>query len=370
VEGGINNAKSLSHINKSTDGGISYNEALWADLDRGIAIAADHGLRIIIPLVDNWRWFGGAADWARLSGTDNFWTDEKAKILFKGFISWLLERENTVTGLKYKDDPTILCWELGNELESASDEWLIEIAAFIRRADDNHLIMDGGYKALRITMLECPYIDIVTTHYRDVNFDEDASEAAKHGKAYIYGEFDPSSPEVVELVCSRAYRSGASGAMAWSLRFHTESGGFYYHRDFRDSDSLQYPGFASTRPSREKEIFSVLRKWVWRFRGFSPPEELPLVPPVLFPIGSKGELSFRGSTGAEWYDLEYAPSSSGPWEPLLDHIDDSIPDWSSNPIRSVSPLFVLNERSLAKPWYRIVARSVNISSYSEPVFWH
>lgn len=43
----------------------------------------------------------------------------KSKLLrqdLKDIITYVLNRRNTVNGIYYKDDPTILAWQLGNEL--------------------------------------------------------------------------------------------------------------------------------------------------------------------------------------------------------------------------------------------------------------
>ena len=32
-------------------------------------------------------------------------------------MSYLLNRRNTITGVRYGDDPTVLAWETGNEMQ-------------------------------------------------------------------------------------------------------------------------------------------------------------------------------------------------------------------------------------------------------------
>ena len=65
--------------------GRIYNEELFKDVDRGLAIAREEGIRMYIPLVDNWEWFSGFAEWANISGGGDFWTDTTKKGKFKEF---------------------------------------------------------------------------------------------------------------------------------------------------------------------------------------------------------------------------------------------------------------------------------------------
>ena len=73
---------------------------------------------MIFPLVDNWNWWGGVADYAAFRGQprEAFWTDPRLIADFQDTVRFVLTRRNTVSGVPYKDDKAILCWELGNEL--------------------------------------------------------------------------------------------------------------------------------------------------------------------------------------------------------------------------------------------------------------
>jgi mannan endo-1,4-beta-mannosidase len=65
---------------------------------------------------------------------------------FKHLVSFMLNRRNTVNGMLYREDPTILAWQLGNEFCSyAGDrgmkyedwtdviqDWCLDLAAFIK----------------------------------------------------------------------------------------------------------------------------------------------------------------------------------------------------------------------------------------------
>ncbi len=364
VEGGKNLSGNLAHIYADKHGRIRYNETLFRDMDRGLAIAAEEGVRIIIPLVDNWAWFGGFAEWAALSGVHDFWNDPKAKSDFKTFLSWLLNRKNTVTGVLYKDDPTIMAWELGNEIDKASPEWIHEMAAYIKQHDPNHLIVDGGHKHIPAISLQDRNIDIVTTHYTDQEFTAFAAQAKKAGKAYFYGEFNPSDKANTADIIQRTINSPAAGCMAWSLRFRTEIGGFYYHSDFNAaSDSLHYPGFSSTKPADEAAIIQTLKEGAFAIRSMPvPPEPVPDAP-TLLTIQSPAAINWQGSTGAVSYDVQRRKGENGSWGTIATDISDAIPVTRNGEIVSKLPLF--SDHPETGLWsYRVIAK--NNSGASSP----
>lgn len=356
VEGGRNLSRGLAHISADKTGQIQYHEELFRDVDRGLAIAAEEGVRVIIPLVDNWAWFGGFAEWAALSGTRDFWNDPESRADFKAFISWLMNRKNTVTGVLYKDDPTIMAWELGNEIDKASADWIVDMAAHIKSIDANHLLIDGGHKEIPAISLADKNIDIVTTHYTDSKFTEFAEKAAWAGKAYVYGEFDPSDSDVVGDILRRTIYSPAAGALAWSLRFRTEHGGFYYHHDFNGkSDSLHYPGFATTRPPEEDEIMRILREGALYIQGAPINDEPAPEAPTLLAFESPNAINWQGSAGARSYDIQRR-RDSGAWETIASDVSDAVPIISDGEITARLPLF--SDHPEPGTWsYRVIAKN-------------
>ena len=179
-----------------------FNEEAWRAFDKVLEVANRVGVRVIVPLVDNWRWWGGISEYAGWRGKppEAFWTDPEIINDFKQTISYVLNRRNSFTGTLYKEDKAILAWETGNELYSPYS-WTRQIAAYLKSIDPNHLVCDGFYignKEIQREALEDANIDIVSSHhYPAANRDPGAAAedirrfAHQIGgkKAYIVGEF-------------------------------------------------------------------------------------------------------------------------------------------------------------------------------------
>ncbi len=61
-------------------------------------------MRLIIPLVNNWPWMGGRAEYARFRGKtkEEFWTDPQLIADFEQTIQFMFTRTNTLTGVPYR----------------------------------------------------------------------------------------------------------------------------------------------------------------------------------------------------------------------------------------------------------------------------
>ncbi|GMN29395.1 hypothetical protein TIFTF001_002423 [Ficus carica] len=125
----------------------SYNEQTFKGLDFVVAEAGKHGIKLILSLVNNYESFGGKkqyVNWARshgqyLTSDDDFFKNSVVKTYYKNHVSTVLNRYNSFTGLHYKDDPTIMAWELMNEPRCTSDP----SGRTIQSIDRNHLLEAG-----------------------------------------------------------------------------------------------------------------------------------------------------------------------------------------------------------------------------------
>ncbi|ONK61418.1 uncharacterized protein A4U43_C08F29700 [Asparagus officinalis] len=136
-----------------------YNEDMFKALDWVVSEAGKNGIRLIMSLVNNYPNFGGRTQyvqWAKeggqsLNSDDDFYTNDVVKGYYKNHIMTVLTRNNTITGVVYKDDPAIFAWELINEPRCESDTsgktlqaWIGEMASYVKSIDTNHLVEIGG----------------------------------------------------------------------------------------------------------------------------------------------------------------------------------------------------------------------------------
>lgn len=159
-----------------------FNEKGLQALDYVIAKANEYNIRLIIPFVNNWEDYGGMNQYVQwysqllpetqqkisqqkiiegIQGRsyryfinanlthDDFYINDTIKEWFKNYILTILNRTNLFTGINYKNDPTILAWELANEPRSSEPSgniiynWANEISTYIKSIDSNHLISTG-----------------------------------------------------------------------------------------------------------------------------------------------------------------------------------------------------------------------------------
>ncbi len=344
-----------------------FNEEAFRTFDRVLQIANEEGVRLIIPLVDNWIWQGGRAEYAGFRGKtkDDFWTDPQLIADFEETIHFVLTRTNTLTGVCYCDDKAVLCWETGNEL-SSPPSWTRTIAAYIKSLDTNHLVMDGvNASMLRPESLTMPNVDIVTTHHYPgfrkpfARLIRENWEKAKGKKPYVVGEFGFVSTAQMEDAMKTIMDTGMSGGLLWSLRFRDRDGGFYWHSEPSGGNlykAFHWPGSPIGEPYDEIKLMALVRSNAFAIRGLAePPVPIPAAPHLL-PIADEAAISWQGSVGAANYTVERSPKASGPWTVVGRAIDESLVQYR--------PLFN-DEAAPGGEWYYRV-RANNESGSSEP----
>ncbi|HEX9109709.1 MAG TPA: hypothetical protein VF832_20845, partial [Longimicrobiales bacterium] len=308
-----------------------FDETSFRTMDLVLKLANEYRVRVIVPLLNNWQWMGGRPQYAAFRGKDKdaFWTDPQLIADFQQTVAYVLNRRNTITGVLYRDDPAILCWETGNELQ-APQSWTRTMAQFIKSMDRRHLVMDGAYMTPADVQADLanPDIDILSSHHyeRDPNVVIrllDANRALIQGrKPYLIGEVGfIGTAGMRQIFGAIIDRPDIVGALGWSLRHHRREGGFYWHSEPSQSAERAYesfkayhvPGFASGDEYDERGFLSMMRAAAFRIRGLAEPAwPLPAAPSALT-VDAAGVMSWQGSAGAAAYDVQRAASPAGPW---------------------------------------------------------
>src|SRR5258708_3771720 len=258
-----------------------FNEKALEHDDYVIKAAADRGLRLIIPFTDNYHYASGGkhtfTDWRGLSDESQFYTNQQVISDFEIYIKTLLNHVNIYTGVAYKDDPTILAWETGNELQPPTS-WTQTISTYIKSLDKNHLIIDGQY-GIDPNAALLTHVDILSDHYYPKNIaqmNNDAQFATKADKAFIVGEFDwndanggdPLNSFLADIQSNPAI----AGDAFWELWSHNDQ---YGYRSSVAQYTLHYPG----DPGNERNSAELLRLYAYKLRNLTvPPDSKPGAP--------------------------------------------------------------------------------------------
>jgi len=148
-----------------------YNQDLLEGLDFFLNELKKRDMDAILYLTNNWEWSGGMAKYLEWNGygkvpnpnlkpntwpqfmsyTAQFHQCEPCKKAFLEHIKFMLNRKNSVNGIPYKQDKTIMAWEVANEPriwnvenEKAFTNWLNEVASTMKSIDKNHLLTTGS----------------------------------------------------------------------------------------------------------------------------------------------------------------------------------------------------------------------------------
>jgi hypothetical protein len=304
------------------------NEEAMVVLDRVLETAHRHGVRLIIPLVDQASWWGGIEEIAAWHGLpkEAFFSDPRCQEDYRQIARLVLTRVNTRTGTRYNEDQAVLAWELGNELK-APKEWVAQMAPFLKRLAPRQLVAESYF-----TANDNPGVDIVQDHLYQGDPEKMLAQIRESvqrnagRKVYLIGEFGFVSTEAMRAILDETIREPAiAGALIWSLRFHNQDGGYYWHHEPWGGDffkAYHWPGGPAGAAYDEPRFMRLVRAKAFAIQPRpEPPMEAPPAPD-LFRVTDGGIVTWRGAVGAATYELQRAEASRGPWRTVAWQLTD------------------------------------------------
>lgn len=191
-----------------------YDEDIWQGLDILLIELRKRNMKAVMVLGNFWTWSGGFPQYLKWSGAGEipfpqeeayswqnftdysklFYTNSKAQKMMNDHIKKVINRKNSISGGLYKDDPTIMAWQLSNEPRAYDTQevfvaWTRKTSAYIKTLDPNHLVCLGteGNTAGK---------DAGVDVYRDNN-DPNVDYITMHIWPQNWGWFDPSQGEEI-----------------------------------------------------------------------------------------------------------------------------------------------------------------------------
>jgi mannan endo-1,4-beta-mannosidase len=198
-----------------------YNLDVFDGLDFALYEIGKRGMTATVCLSNYWHWSGGFSayvswttkrpipypsswnytSWTNapeqpfLEYTDNFYHLPEAQKLYSRHLETVIERVNRYSDVQYKDDPSILAWELANEPQRPSASWIRYSTSLIKSLDPNHLVTAGMES--RVNLEE----------FLKVHSDEGIDFCTIHVWAQNRGEYNMTDPSEENI----------AHAIAWGL---------------------------------------------------------------------------------------------------------------------------------------------------------
>ncbi|KAL8994714.1 MAG: hypothetical protein Q9188_006992 [Gyalolechia gomerana] len=162
-----------------------------ARLDYAVARAEYYGVKLILPLLNNFDDLGGINTYTNVfGGTHNsFFTNAAAQAAYKNYIKFIVQR--------YKSSTAVFSWELCNEPRcsgcnpSIITKWASDTSAYIKSLDNRHMVSLGDEGWLASTSSYLPNTDgsYAYSGYEGVDFEKNlAIPTIDYGTFHLYAD--------------------------------------------------------------------------------------------------------------------------------------------------------------------------------------
>ena len=318
-----------------------FNQPAFESIDYALKSAREHGLRIIATIVGDdasaggsgcvyLAWRGITAPNCSLIAMDPFWADQAVIHDVQEHVRALLDHVNVYTHVAYKNDPTILGWDLMNG-GGSPPAWTSTMARFVQGIDRRHLVLSDASNARLSSVDAC--VAFVYPHWQLPLATAEPKIAAckaahKPFIAYEYG-WDrtnyPSRRALRLFLRSLAADPEVAGDAFWALQAHADGHGWMpIPADVRDPVAaarvesgewwaLYYPGI-TTLVNTAADMTAraqLIRRHDFAMQGLPlPPHAIPPAPII---TAAAGRLYWEGSAGAKDYSVQRAARPNRPW---------------------------------------------------------
>lgn len=365
------------------EGGMpKLNENAMRVYDRMIYLADKHGLRLILPFIDHWKWWGGREQLAAFYGEseDDFYNVySKTYAAYQSIIRDVINRRNTFTGRLYSEEKAIMAWETGNELKGTNELFLAKTAAYIKALAPNQLVLDGTYTRINEFALNDPNVDMVSNHYYtnvgNNNPDTVLTDLTTINgrKPYLIGEFGLQSADKLEAIMQAAVNTDykgnkAVGAFIWGFRGHRHNGGFYWHNEGGSKYySYHLPGFKDGDFNQEIQVVNIARKAAAHMMGQKlKPLRTPIAP-IMREITTTSNIRWMGAPLGRSYRIERSTNMNSGWQTIADGVSDGMNRF--NPV--IDALFCDEQVEVGNTYYyRVYARNESGESVASNIQSH
>ncbi len=348
-----------------------FNDAAFQASDYALAAAAKLHIRLIITLLgDCATCVGGGIgqylSWGHQSNPQAFFTDPGLIAAFERHIDAVLNHRNTITGVLYRDDPTVMAWENCNMCGLVSlfthgdsaqlSAWSETIGTHIKQLDHHHLYLDTtglfrSYPAIvdnastdLVAFEEYPHWDAffgIPLGFPPTTaetFSRDAATVTNHGKVFIVNEFGwdrtnwKSAADLQNLLDTIAHDPKISGDDFWALQAHLDNFGFQpipadsHNAKFAAEGecgewwALYYPGITTLVMSAQDmgARAQQLRNHAYVMSDSAIPKHNIPPAPVITSTVIGGLIAWRGSAGAIRYTIERYDPAAKSWSTICD----------------------------------------------------
>jgi mannan endo-1,4-beta-mannosidase len=148
-----------------------YRDSILYGLDFLLNEMAKRNMKAVLHFTNTWDWSGGLGQYLEWNGYNpqlhskvehydwnkyrdyitQFYNCLPCKKDVDNYIKYVLNHTNSVNGIKYINDPTIMAWQIINEPRPMREvnnqaflDWIKNTAALVKSIDPNHLLSTGS----------------------------------------------------------------------------------------------------------------------------------------------------------------------------------------------------------------------------------